>query len=298
MFNPFRFFNVNLHPMMDEEGGGTGGPAPQGTEGDVAGGESGADGSQGTEGGSASPTADPPSQTKHTPDQNAAFAEMRVKASAAERRAQEAETSRQRDVGIAKKYGAEYGVFSESDIAEKYGQSGIKTLADFESALQQQEAQKAGIDPNLINNLVSNHPTVQKANQFIEQMSQQQAQSMLNSEIAELAEEYPDLKLKTLADVKNLPNAEAVLAKAQKGYTLLDAYVSVNREEIRNQAREQGAQQTIRNIGSKSHLGTEKSGNAPQGKEVEISPEKMRVWKSMGYSEAEARKREAKYLKK
>ena len=53
--------------------------------------------------------------------------------------------------------------------------------------------------------------------------------------------------------------------KAYKGMTLLEAYEAVNRAEIRKQAKEQGAQETIRNIGSKAHLGTEKSGNTPTG---------------------------------
>jgi hypothetical protein len=131
-----------------------------------------------------------------------------------------------------------------------------------------------------------------------EQLRQQQGQAILNTEVAELAEEFPDLKIKSIKDIQKLPNAEAILDKAKKGYSLLDAYRLINYDDIVTQAKEKGSQQTIRNIGSKAHLGTEKSGNTPTGKEVELSPEQLRVWTAMGYSEAEARKRAAKYLKK
>ena len=295
-----KLFNLNLRPMMDEDGGGLGGPAPQGTEGAsqdgvAAGGEAGAEGSQEVEG-AASNATDHPNQTKQPHEVNAKMAEMRVKATAAEKRAAQVEQAYQRDLAIAKKYGKDYEVFSEADIVAKFGSThGIKTVADFEAALQkeQQDAEyKAqGLDPDAVSKLLDNHPVIQAA-------KAQQGQALINSEIAELSSEYPDLKIKTLADMQALPNFEAIKEKAYKGMTLLEAYEAVNRAEIRQRAKEEGAQGAIRNIGSKAHLGTEKSGNSQQGKEVEVSAEKMRVWKAMGYTEAQARQKEAKYLKK
>lgn len=299
----FNSFLIKLRPFMDaDSGAGMGAAASQSSEGSTSSGESQSSSETGSSGAQSAPNTsntDPASQKQaQTPEQNAAFAEMRRKSEAAEKKAQEAEAARQRDVGIAKKYGKDYGVYSEADIAEKYGHQGIKTMADFENAVQQQAAKDAGIDPNLVRQLAQSDPEFIELKQFVSQMKQQQTVSQLNSEISELASEYPDLKVKTLDDIAKLPNATAILAKAQKGYSFLDAYEAINREEIRNQAREQGSQQAIRNIGSKSHLGTEKSGNQPHGKEVELTPEQMRVWTAMGYSEAEARKRAAKYIKK
>jgi len=291
----FNIFNLKtLRPMMDEDGaiGGAAASTETGTEGtqagELTGGETGTEGTQeGAQGGAEAAT-----QTRQTPEQNAAFAEMRRKAEAAERRAADLETQRRRDQDIARKYGREYGVYSDADVAAQYGKSHrINTVEEFEAALQKEEYKAKGVDPDLINELVANHPDIKAA-------KAQQGQAVINDEIRELAEEYPDLKVKTLADMQALPNFEAIKAKAYKGMTLLEAYEAVNRAEIRQRAKEEGAQGAIRNIGSKAHLGTEKSGNQQQGKEVEISPEKMRAYKGMGYSEAEARKREAKYLKK
>jgi len=293
----FNIFNLKaLRPMMDEDGaiGGAAASTDTGTEGTQAGvdtgsetGTEGTQGSEGTQGG-----AEVATQTRQTPEQNAAFAEMRRKAEAAERKAADLETQRKRDQEIARKYGKEYGVYSDADVAAQYGKShGINTVEEFEAALQKEEYKAKGVDPDLINELVANHPDIKAA-------KAQQGQAAINAEIKELADEYPDLKVKTLADMQALPNFEAIKAKAYKGMTLLEAYEAVNRAEIRQRAKEEGAQGAIRNIGSKAHLGTEKSGNQVQGKEVEVSAEKMRVWKAMGYTEAEARKKEAKYLKK
>jgi hypothetical protein len=283
-------FKLNLRPFMDEESSvGGGAAAPQGTESTAQ------TESTGEPTGGATGTAtvtDPPSQARQTPEQNAAFAELRRRSEAAERRVAEVEAQRQRDREIARKYGKDYGIYSDDDVAAQYGQShGLTTVEEFEAALQRQEYQARGVDTDLIDQLVNNHPAIQAA-------KQQQGQVIIDREIAELAGEYPELGIKTLNDMRALPNFEAIKAKAYKGMTLLEAYEAVNRAEIRQRAKEEGSQQAIRNIGSKAHLGTEKSGNERQGKEVEISPEKMRVWRAMGYSEAEARKKEAKYLKK
>jgi hypothetical protein len=287
----FNIFNLkNLRPMMDEDGaiGGTASSTETGTEGTQAGEQTGsATGTEGAQGEGTSGGTESATQTKQTPEQNAAFAQMRRDADQAKREAEQAK----RDVSIAKKYGQEYGVFSEEDIAAKWGAQGIKTLADMEAALQKEEYKAKGIDPDLINELVANHPDIKAA-------KAQQGQAVINAELSELASEYPDLKINTLADMQALPNFEAIKAKAYKGMTLLEAYEAVNRAEIRQRAKEEGAQGAIRNIGSKAHLGTEKSGNTQPGKEVEVSAEKMRVWKAMGYTEAQARQKEAKYLKK
>jgi len=288
-------FNLNLRPFMDEvdSGGGGGEPAPSSNEpvnteptGEPNGGV--ADPEPGT---------DPASQKAvQTPEQNAAFAELRRSKEAAERRASEVENQRRRDIEVARKYGKDYNVYSDADVAAQYGRShGLNTVAEFEAALQKEkqdaEYKAKGIDPDAMNQLIENHPAIKAA-------KVQQGQSLVNSEIKELATEYPDLKVKTLADMQALPNFEAIKEKAYRGMTLLEAYEAVNRAEIRQRAKEEGAQGAIRNIGSKNHLGTEKSGNQQQGKEVEVSAEKMRVWRAMGYTEAEARKKEAKYLKK
>lgn len=261
LINPFL---KKLRPFMDADSGVSGGAAaPQGTEGttttggDSTGGATGAEGTTGTTGTEGASTATDPASQKavQTPEQNAAFAEMRRKAEAAEKRAAEAEQVRQRDINIAKKYGKDYGIFTEADIAEKFGQShNIKTLADFEAALQAEEARKAGIDPDLINRLINEHPDIKKARELTARQEAEMGQRALKTELAELEKEYPDLKIETIQDIQKLPNFEAILNKAQNGYSLLDAYESVNKAEIRKQQAEAARQATLNSVQGKEHL--------------------------------------------
>jgi len=260
----FNSFLIKLRPFMDADSS-VGGGAATPPEGDVTGGESGTEESQGTEDtqGTASTVTDPASQVKQTPEQNAAFAEMRRKAEAAERRAREVE----RDFNIAKKYGAEYGIFSESDIAAQYGQShGIKSLVEFEAALQKQEYQAKGIDPDIINQLINEHPDVKKARELTERQELQAAQNALNSELSELSKEYPDLKVSNIEELSKLPNADKIFTLAKKGYTLIDAYESVNKAEIRKQQSEAARQATLNSISGKQHI----KGNG-QGSEIDTT---------------------------
>jgi hypothetical protein len=63
-------------------------------------------------------------------------------------------------------------------------------------------------------------------------------------------------------------------------------------------AQRSGANKTLKNVNSKAHLQSEKSGGGSFAQLPELSPEQLRVWKMMGYNETEARKRAAKYQKR
>jgi len=286
------FGNLKFHPFMDAESDvGGGAVAPQDT--------GAIETTSGDEPGSVTePTAtDPASQKVQTPEQNRAFAEMRRRAEASERRAAEVEAQRQSDVAVARKYGKDYGVYSDADIAAKYGQShGITTVEQFEAALQDEQYRQQGLDPDAVNQIVSQSPVFRSIQQQQQQILSQYGKTLIEKDFEELTREHSEIK--SMNDLYNLPNYERIRKLVGADCSLLEAYEVVNRAEIRKRDKESGAQQTIRNINSKSHLGTEKSGNQQQGREVEISAEKMRVWKSMGYAEAQARQKEAKYLKK
>ena len=247
------FIPMNLQLFAEDGGASWGIAAPQGIEGEQLAGEGadgGATGAEGHEGNPSSGT-DPANQKQvQTPEQNAAFAQMRREAEQAKREAQQAkETLSQRDKWVA----------------ERYGKQGITTWAQYEQALAEQERQQMeqgwkdqGYDPAQIREIMRNDPEYQQLLQQVrtsqQQLLQQQGQAALNTEVAELADEYPDLKIETLEDVKKLPNFEKIIAKAQKGYSLLDAYESVNKAEIRKQQADAARQATLNGISGKSHL--------------------------------------------
>lgn len=253
-------FNLNLRPMMDEEGAGGGAVSSQtstssseGTQstssGEQTGSATGTEGTQGNEVTSGGTESAP--QQKQTPEQNAAFADLRRKSEAAERRAAELETKYQRDIDIAKKYGSQYGIYSDVDVASKYEKShGIKTVAEFEAALQRQEYESKGIDPDVIKKIVDDHPDIKKAREANEAAEKSRQDRYLVDSFNELKTEYPDIK-----DVEDVPSE--VWKKWQGGTTglsLMDSFYLVNRKEIMAKQTDAAKQATLNNIQSKNHV--------------------------------------------
>ncbi len=238
----FNIFTLNLHPFMDAEGDVGGGTVtPQTTEETTGEAQTGSvTGAEGTSQTVTDPASQKPAQT---PEQNAAFAEMRRKSEAAERRAQEVEQARQRDINIAKKYGKDYDVYSEADIAEKYGDQGIKTLADMEAAIQAEQYRQKGIDPDVINKIIEEHPAIKQA-------KKQEQDRFLVDSFNDLSKEYPDI-----TKVEDVP--DEVWKKwngGSTGLSLVEAFYLVNRKEIITKQTDAAKQATLNNIQGKEHV--------------------------------------------
>jgi Mor family transcriptional regulator len=102
--------------------------------------------------------------------------------------------------------------------------------------------------------------------ELTEQQERQVAENALKTELGELNKEYPDLKLEGIEDLSKLPNADKIFTLAKKGYSLLDAYESTNKAEIRKQQAEAARQATLNSVSGKGHL----KGNG-QGSEIDTT---------------------------
>lgn len=219
---------------------------------------------------------------------NQEFAEQRRKEALEVERQKNAALARNYD--IAKKYGADYGVFSDADIAAKFGQShGITNLEQFETALRNQQYQEAGVDPSVINELIGSHPTVQKAERLIQQMNNQQADVMISSQFKELQAQFPESGLKSLDDLVMLKTYDSIFEKIQKGYSLADAYESANRAELRSKSIAAAKQKTLNGINSKQHLATEGDGEG-ETNDVHIPPDTLQMYLDSGMNKKDAMK--------
>jgi len=279
----FKFFNLNLRPFMDEVDSGSGGVATSqettstetttdtdtSTEQSTDSTESTTDQSEGTTDASTEVDTKP----KQTPEQDRAYADLRRKAEAAERRAMEVEAQRQRDIQIAKKFG-QYGVFSDADVAEKYGQShGIHNVAQFEEALRREEYAAKGIDPDMVKKLVDEHPDLQAAREFKQAAIRAQEDSFLVSSFDELTKEYPEIK--GVADVP--PDVWRKWKNGSTGLTLNEAYLVVERKNIETRKIEAAKQATLNNIQSKDHV--RGNGKGVEGDTVRIPDDVMEMYK-------------------
>ena len=210
---------------------------------------------------------------KQTPEQDRFFAENRRKLEAAERLVAETKAQHQRDIEIAKKFG-QYGVYSDADVAEKYGKShGIHNVQQFEEALRREEYQAKGIDPDMVKKLVDEHPDLQAAREFKQAAIRAQEDSFLVSSFDELTKEYPEIK--GVNDVP--PDVWVKWKNGSTGLTLPEAYLVVERKNIETRKVEAAKQATLNNIQSKDHV--RGNGKGVEGDTVRIPDDVMEMYK-------------------
>jgi len=181
---------------------------------------------------------EPDQKPKQDSETNKAFQEMRHKL-------QETERLATRNTEIARKFGAEYGVFSDADIASKYGQShGIHTMEQLANQIQMEAYMEKGIDPDEIKQIVDNHPDLVQARKVAYEQN-------LMSNFNDLKSEYPDI-VKQGEDIS--PEVWARWNNGQSGLSLTDAFTLVNRKDILAKQQAAVKQANLNNLNSKNHM--------------------------------------------
>ena len=129
----------------------------------------------------------------------------------------------------------------------------------------------------------------EQARQKAEQERQEKLVNQVLTDHEDLRNKYGDL----VPDIESLD--EKTVSLMAQGVPLRAAWLASNDDLVVEFARGKGAQKAVREINSKSHLETERGGGSGVGKQVHVSEEKLQVWRALGYSDKEARKKEAKY---
>jgi hypothetical protein len=231
---------------------------------------------------------------KQGKETDAAFAKLRREADEAKRALAE------KDKEIADMFGASHGIYTW----DAYKQALKATHAQEQTQRQQAQIQQAqreytnkfkqleaqGYDPVFLQTLdqaFSQHPRLQHLEQMntklqqaldgmirttAQERQQQKALGDVDNYFKELKEEYPEFKdLDSFAAEVGPEVWNKICAQARKGYTLLDAYESVNRAELKKRTTAAVKQKTLNNIGSKAHLKTEGDHVCRYGHEQETS---------------------------
>jgi hypothetical protein len=172
-------------------------------------------------------TTQQPVQSK---EENAAFAEMRRRLEATESKTSKLE----KDYAIAKKYGSEYGIYSEDDISALYGAShGIYTLEQFEEVIEQEnqrtQYQQSGIDPKTIEQLVQkqlgSNPVIKQTQEYFTQVRIAQEKAALQGkkffkelepDIDKVLKANPNLPVDTIYNYLKGQKLEELLEKETK----------------------------------------------------------------------------------
>lgn len=256
---------------------------------------------------------DVPGEVKgQSAEANRAFAEMRKKAEAAEKSAQKArqdalkQAQAERDAWYTEKFGMsekQYQALAELELKNKQDKQ-RQEMADLPRKIEGELIAK-GYDPVVAKGLAEIEAQKIRLNQLIQDVEVQKQQETkkqaearketlaksILSDHEKLAKEFGEGVIPALDSLD-----DATVQKMQKGYSLYDAWTTSNLDLVRENAKKVGEAKTRKNINSKAHLKSEKSGAGDFGAEVTVDAEQMRVWKAFGYSDKEARKRAAKYV--
>lgn len=124
----------------------------------------------------------------------------------------------------------------------------VSALDEMEQQQQRQEYEQAGINPDVLNKFLEQHPAIQYAKQM---EAQQREQERFQNEANEFFSEFPNVKAEDI-------QPEVFQLQQQKGLSLLDAYLRVNFKSIGQQAEQQAIQKLQQNqLSSPGALGQE-----------------------------------------
>lgn len=210
-----------------------------------------------------------------TPEENAIYANMRRRAEAEAQRKFEAQQR-----AIDAQYAQMFAGYTNPITGEP-----IRSANDYIAAMAAQERQNAenqmaaaGIDKNLLNNLIENNPTVIEAREAIRRANDAQAESMIHEDYRKILEIDP-----TIGNEADVPASEGFAEAIQytvdhPGIRLSDAYKIVNFDRLSSSKTQAARQAAISKAKSKEHLSVASGINAPSDGE-DIPSGVLSMWK-------------------
>lgn len=194
----------------------------------------------------------------------------------AARRRQQEQEARQAEIDQAvqaavkaekdKQSAAMVDFFAKAGLVNNYTNQPITNMEQFLAWRQQFDAEKmqqqlkaGNMTPEILQDLIGNHPTMQKAQQIIDQSEaaarERQAEAdkaVIDAEIAAIHELDPSIN--SVADLLKMPNSKEFYAMVNRGYSFRDAHYLVNREKLEKARDEAIRQQAMNNVRGKDHL--------------------------------------------
>jgi len=205
-------------------------------------------------------TANPQPQS---PEVNAAFADMRRRMEAAERRAKEVDSL----------YAKQFGGYTNPETGQP-----IRSARDYAEAMlaqqrvqARQQLQQNNIDPSLIDNLVANSPVVRQAEAAMAELTNARAQQEVDRDIIEVLKLDPSLNTKD--DIMKDPSFPQVIDKVRAGMSLVDAYKIVNFDRLSSSKTAAARQAVVNQVKGQAHLSNAPGLNA--GDSMEDIPASM-----------------------
>lgn len=238
------------------------------------------------------------------------------RANAARRRQQEQQQAVDAAVAAARQEEQAKAAAAIKDLFEKTGMKNTITGAPITSMEElqawQQDMRKAQLEkdlkagkitPEVLNQMIEDHPMVQKANEIRQQQetaqnqqAQAEARARIDGEIAEIGKMDPTIK--SVQNLLDMPKAKEFYAYVQKGYSFLDAYKLTHFEEITQRNAEAARQQAQAAARGKEHLTV--TGNSRNTGAATVPAAEMQLYRMLnpGVSEADIQKHFNNYQKR
>ena len=179
-----------------------------------------------------------------SPEVNAAFADMRRRMEAAERKAAQ----------IDAMYAKQFGGYNNPETGQpiRSAQDYMNAMAAQERLQARQKLQENNIDPSIIDNLIANSPVVRQAEAQMAELTNMRAQQEVERDIAEVLKLDPTLTSKDA--IMNDPSFPQVLEKVQSGMRLVDAYKLVNFDRLSSSKTAAARQAVVNQVKGQAHL--------------------------------------------
>lgn len=237
-------------------------------------------------------------------------------ANAARRRQQEQQHAVDAAVAAARQEEQTKAAAAIKDLFEKTGMKNTITgepitsmeelqawQRDMRKAQIEKDLKAGKITPEVLNQMIEDHPMVQKANEISQQQetaqtqqAQAEARARIEGEIAEIGKMDPTIK--SVQNLLDMPKAKEFYAYVQKGYSFLDAYKLTHFEEITQRSAEAARQQAQAAARSKEHLTV--TGNPRNAGAATVPAAEMQLYRMLnpGASEADIQKHFNNYQKR
>lgn len=202
---------------------------------------------------------------------------------AAQRRRQEepARVQEARDALIRETYAGQVNPYTNKPIL---------TEADFRQYQQQyqrEQLQQAGLNPELINEMVNNHPAIKQAQAVMAQQRAERGQQLLNDSIREISKFDNDIK--NFDDLYKSEHFAEINDMVNRGYSLPDAYRLANMDKLMQKKQAAAKQQVINQAIGKQHMRS--TGQNGAGTDLQVPADVLSIYREMmpGMTDAQIR---------
>ena len=148
---------------------------------------------------------------------------------------------------------------------------------DYQAQMQAREQAKAqGVNPDLIEQLVTNSPAMRQAQEAIRQATIEEGTREMNQQIQQISSFYPEVK--SLDDIVKMDTFPVFDAYMRQGLSLVDAFRLANFDLLSQRDAAASKQAAINAAKGKGHLSPVGGGAGDLAHEVDIPASERALW--------------------